>query len=76
MRGTYLGMCHPVVIDYLKDLGINTVELLPVTSFLSEPRLRKLGLKNYWGYNPLCFMAPEPSYAIDDPVDELKTMVS
>ncbi|WP_066015783.1 glycogen debranching protein GlgX [Endozoicomonas atrinae] len=75
LRGTYLGMCHPVVIDYLKDLGVNTVELLPVTSFLSEPRLRKLGLKNYWGYNPLCFMAPEPSYAIDDPVDELKTMV-
>lgn len=75
IRGTYLGMCHPAVIDYLKALGINTVELLPVTSFLSEPRLRKLGLKNYWGYNPLCFMAPEPSYAIDDPVNELKTMV-
>lgn len=75
LRGTYLGMCHPVVIDYLKELGVNTVELLPVTSFLSEPRLLELGLTNYWGYNPLCFMAPEPSYAIDDPVNELKTMV-
>ena len=75
LRGKYLGMCHPVMVDYLKSLGITTVELLPVTSFVSESRLQKLGLKNYWGYNPLCFMAPEASYAIEDPVKELKTMI-
>lgn len=75
LRGKYLGMSHPVIIDYLKSLGVTTVELLPVTSFISESRLQKLNLKNYWGYNPLCFMAPEPSYAIEDPVNELKTMV-
>ena len=75
LQGTYLGMCHPVVITYLKTLGINTVELLPVTAFVSEPRLKKLGLCNYWGYNPLVFTAPEPSYAVEDPVAELKTLV-
>ena len=75
LRGKYLGMCHPVVINYLKSLGVTTVELLPVTSFVSEARLHELGLKNYWGYNPLCFMAPESSYSIEDPVSELKTMV-
>ncbi|OED42516.1 glycogen debranching enzyme GlgX [Endozoicomonas sp. (ex Bugula neritina AB1)] len=75
IRGTYLGMSHPVAIEYLLSLGITTVELMPVTSFVSEARLGKLGLKNYWGYNPLCMMAPEPSYAVSDPMIELKTMV-
>ncbi len=75
LRGTYLGMCHPVAIEYLKELGVTAVELQPVTSKLSEERLVKLGLKNYWGYNTLCFMAPEPSYGISDPVVEMKTMV-
>ncbi|MGI9274703.1 MAG: glycogen debranching protein GlgX [Endozoicomonas sp.] len=75
LRGTYLGLCHPAVIDYLKQLGITAVELLPVTSMASEPRLAKLGLKNYWGYNPLAMMAPEASLALENPVKELKTMV-
>ena len=75
LRGTYLGLCHPAVIDYLKDLGVTAVELLPVTSMLSEQRLVEMGLKNYWGYNPLCLMAPEPSLAVSDPVTELKTMI-
>ncbi len=75
LRGTYLGMCHPVAIDYLKTLGITALELLPVTSKVSEQRLIDLDLVNYWGYNPLCLMAPEPSYGIKDPVTEMKTMV-
>ena len=75
LRGTYLGMCHTVTIAYLKSLGITAVELLPVTSKVSEERLVGLGLENYWGYNTLCFMAPEPSYGITDPVIEMKTMV-
>ena len=75
IRGTYMGMCHPVAINYLQSLGITTVELMPVTSVVSEARLGKLGLKNYWGYNPLCMMAPEPSYALSDPVNELKTLI-
>ncbi|WP_461534697.1 glycogen debranching protein GlgX [Spongorhabdus nitratireducens] len=75
LQGSYQGMCHSSVISYLKRLGINTVELLPVMAFASEPRLVQMGLSNYWGYNPLVFAAPEPSYAVNDPVTELKTMV-
>ncbi|OED51009.1 glycogen debranching enzyme GlgX [Endozoicomonas sp. (ex Bugula neritina AB1)] len=75
LRGTFLGLSHPASIDYLKTLGVTTVELLPVTSRLSEERLDDMGLSNYWGYNPLCLMAPEASLAINDPVTEMKTMV-
>ncbi len=75
IRGTYLAMSHPVTVAYLKALGITAVELLPVTSKVSEERLEKLGLSNYWGYNPICMMAPEAGYAIEDPVTEMKTMI-
>lgn len=75
MRGTYLGMCQPAVIEHLKKLGVTTVQLLPVTSFMPEPRLTNLKLTNYWGYNPVCFMAPEPRYQLKDAVSEFKELV-
>lgn len=75
LRGTFLGLSHPSSIEYLKTLGVTAIELLPVTSRLSEERLDTMGLSNYWGYNPLCLMAPEASLAVDDPVTEMKTMV-
>lgn len=75
LRGTYLGMCQPAVIRHLQELGITTVQLMPVASFMSEPRLTQLGLNNCWGYNPVCFMAPEPRYAVKHAVTEFKTMV-
>ncbi len=75
LRGTYLGMCHPVATEYLKTLGITAVELMPITYSASEERLTDLNLCNYWGYNPLCMMAPHSPYAVTDPVTELKTMV-
>lgn len=75
LRGTYLGLCQPAVIRHMQELGITTVQLMPVASFMSEPRLTQLGLNNYWGYNPVCFMAPEPRYAVKHAVTEFKTMV-
>lgn len=75
LRGTYLGLAHPDVIRHIKELGITTIQLMPVASFMSEPRLVNLGLVNYWGYNPVCFMAPDPRYAVKDAVVEFKTMV-
>ena len=75
LRGTYAGMAHPSVVKHLVDLGITTLQLLPVASFMSEPRLEKLHLTNYWGYNPICFMAPEPRYQVSDAVTEFKTLV-
>ena len=58
LRGTYAGMAHPEVIKYFKELGVTTIELMPVHQFLQDDRLRELGLRNYWGYNTFGFFAP------------------
>jgi isoamylase len=75
LRGTYLGLAHPEVIGYLKRLGITSLELLPVQSFVSEQFLVEKGLVNYWGYSPLVWFAPAVQYASTDAVNEFKTMV-
>ncbi|MCU1408021.1 MAG: glycosyl hydrolase [Microbacteriaceae bacterium] len=63
LRGTYAGLAHESTIAYLKDLGVTAVELLPVHAFVSEQRLIKQGLTNYWGYNTLNFFTPHSDYA-------------
>ncbi|MGV0352486.1 glycogen debranching protein GlgX [Corynebacterium confusum] len=79
LRGTYAGMAHPAVTDYLRDLGVTAVELMPVHQFLQDDRLRELGLRNYWGYNTFGFFAPHQDYAFarkpGEAVAEFKTMV-
>ena len=79
VRGTYAGLAHPVVTDYLHDLGVTAVELLPVHVFVSEPRLAAHGLKNYWGYNSLAYFAPDAAYSSSgdrgQQVTEFKQMV-
>jgi glycogen operon protein len=75
--GTYLGFIEK--IPYLKSLGINAVELLPVQEFYVEDFLRERALTNYWGYNTIGFFAPECSYGTRArpgcQVDEFKTLV-
>jgi glycogen operon protein len=63
LRGTYAGLASPQVIDYLKELGVTAVELLPIHQFYSEPRLSRHDLVNYWGYNSLAFFAPHGAYS-------------
>ncbi len=63
LRGTYAGMAHPVSIDYLKKLGITAVELLPVHQFVQDSTLAEKGLRNYWGYNSIGYLAPHNEYA-------------
>lgn len=63
IQGTYAALGHPVMISYFKRLGITSLELLPVAYFAHEPRLLRLGLKNYWGYNPLATYALDGRYA-------------
>ncbi len=63
LRGTYAGLAHESTIAYLKDLGVTTIELLPVHQSVSEQRLQKMGLVNYWGYNTLNFFTPHAAYA-------------
>ena len=63
LRGTYAGLAAPAVIDYLRDLGVTAVELLPVQQFASEPRVMRRGMANYWGYNTIGFFAPHHGYS-------------
>jgi glycogen operon protein len=65
LRGTYAGMAHPAMIEYLVALGITSVQLLPVHFHVDEPHLQNLGLTNYWGYNTAAFFAPHPGYATE-----------
>ena len=63
LRGTYAGLAHPASIEYLKNLGITTVELLPIHHFIDEGNLVEKGLRDYWGYNTLGYFAPMPRYS-------------
>ncbi|MBV9141075.1 MAG: glycogen debranching protein GlgX [Pseudonocardiales bacterium] len=63
MRGTYAGLAHPVMINYLTTLGVTAVELMPVHQFITDHHLAELGLTNYWGYNTIAFFAPHSGYA-------------
>lgn len=79
IRGTYAALSHPKVIDYLKQLGITAIELLPIQKHLDEPRLQQLKLTNYWGYNVIAPFAVEDKYwsqrALTTPESEVKDMV-
>jgi isoamylase len=79
MRGTYAGLAHPVSIAYLKDLGITSVELLPVQQFIHDAHLVEKDLRNYWGYNSIGYFAPHNEYAssehLGQQVQEFKQMV-
>lgn len=79
LRGTYAGLASEPVINYLKQLGITCVELLPVHQHLDDPFLVEKGLKNYWGYSTLSFFAPDIRYSSDKSpggsVNEFRQMV-
>ncbi|MCY1074977.1 glycogen debranching protein GlgX [Archangium lansingense] len=78
-RGTYAGLGHPAVIEHLLELGVTAVELLPVHAFADDSFLGEKGLSNFWGYNTLCYFAPEAHYASrrtpGGAVNEFKGMV-
>ena len=76
LRGTYAGLGSAPAIDYLTNLGITAVELLPVHQHVTDRHLAERGLANYWGYNTIGFFAPDIRYsATGEPVSEFKTMV-
>ncbi|MBV9066946.1 MAG: glycogen debranching protein GlgX, partial [Methylobacteriaceae bacterium] len=75
-RGTFSGMMSPEVIDYIANLGVNAVELLPIHAFVDDDYLVRKGLRNYWGYNTIAFFAPKPRYLATPFVNEIKEMVS
>ena len=79
LRGTFAGLAQPVVIDYLVNLGVTAVELMPVQQFVDERRLVEMGLRNYWGYNTIGYFAPHNQYCVrchlGEQVQEFKEMV-
>lgn len=63
LRGTYAGLAHPSTLSYLQDLGVTSIELMPIQAKQPELFLQERGRTNYWGYSTLGYFAPEPSYA-------------
>ncbi len=78
-RGTYAGLAHPAVLKHLLELGVTSVELLPVHESAPEGFLQERGLTNYWGYNTLGFFAPDQRFSSSgkrgEQVREFKQMV-
>jgi isoamylase len=77
-RGTFAGLSHPQVIEYIKSLGVTSIELLPVHTFVDDSYLLEKGLRNYWGYSTIGFFAPHPRYSSDSrhSMHEFKEMVA
>ena len=77
-RGTYVGLGSRAVIDYVKSLGVTSIELLPIHTFINDSQLLERGLSNYWGYNSIGFFAPDPRYAFEPEqcLKEFKEMVA
>lgn len=79
IRGTFLGLAHPAVVQHLKRLGVTAVELLPIFYHLDERFLWRRGSTNFWGYNPIAFFAPHPRFVVKShplsAADQFRTMV-
>ncbi|WP_375400002.1 glycogen debranching protein GlgX [uncultured Amnibacterium sp.] len=79
IRGTYAGLAHPEAIRHLTELGVTSIELMPVHQFVQDSHLLEAGLRNYWGYNSIGFFAPHGEYSAagdgGGQVDEFKAMV-
>ena len=79
IRGTYAGLAHPVMLAHYARLGVTAVELMPVHQFVHDSHLVGRGLRNYWGYNTIGFLAPHNDYSSagqrGQQVQEFKAMV-
>jgi len=79
LRGTYAGLASEPALEYLQDLGITAVELLPIHHISDESFLAERGLSNYWGYSTIGYLAPHSEYAATgrrgEQVREFKGMV-
>ncbi|MCE8036852.1 glycogen debranching protein GlgX [Halomonas sp. MCCC 1A11062] len=76
LRGTFSGLMVNEVVDYIRSLGVSSVELLPIHAFVDDQHLLERGLRNYWGYNTLGFFAPHSRYLSGSNINEFKQMVA
>jgi glycogen debranching enzyme GlgX len=63
LRGRFAALGEKAAIDHICNLGVTTIEVLPLAATMDERHLTPLGLTNYWGYNSICFSAPDPRLA-------------
>ncbi len=75
IRGTFSGLAHPEVVDYVSELGVTAVELLPVHAFVRDRHLVDQRLTNFWGYNSLAFFAPDQEYLAGETIRDFKSYV-
>ena len=75
-RGRFRGMSNGQILEYLKALGITSLELMPVHAMIDEEFLTRKGLRNFWGYNNIQFFVPEGRFGGADPVGEFREMVN
>jgi len=76
LRGTFAGLAIQEVVDYIKDLGVTSVELMPIHAFLNDSHLVEQGLINYWGYSTIGFFAADPRYFATGTLTEFKQMIA
>lgn len=75
IRGTYKACSHPSILEHLKQLGVTSVQFMPLTSFMPEPFISDKGLTNYWGYNPINLFSADQRYAKTDADSECQEMI-
>lgn len=75
-RGTFEGLATKELLQYVKTLGVTSIELLPVHAFVNDNHLAEKGLSNYWGYNSIAFFTPHPAYLASGHHSEFKEMAS
>ncbi|WP_193335084.1 glycogen debranching protein GlgX [Devosia beringensis] len=73
LRGTIAALTTQRVIDHLKYIGVDTLQLMPTAAWIDEGHLPVLGLTNAWGYNPVAYSAIDPRLAPRGP-QELRNM--
>ena len=74
--GRFLGMASDQILDHLTQLGVTTIELMPVQAAIDDRFLVEKGLRNYWGYMTYGFFAPEPRFMSDNSISEFQQMVA
>lgn len=75
IRGTFVGLSDDNTIEYLTSLGITSIELLPIHTFIDEPFVHEKGLCNYWGYNSINFFTPQAKYCHSSDISEFRACV-
>jgi isoamylase len=76
IRGTYKALIEPATLQYLRELGVTSVEFLPIHASCAEPFLQEKGMPNYWGYNSYSFFTLQQNYAKENALVEMREVVS